>query len=343
MPPAPSGAPISYGPSQVPENPLETKTGEKGAEFREYVLCVLDELGALADETVTATRQRAVDRAGNRKHLASLLGREPRGDERSARQRCLDDERPHREPADDAIAAREVLGERWHAGRKLGDERAVRGDLARERCVFAGIDAIGATALHRDRAASASERTAMARGVDAEREPAGDGEPCAREMLGELRGRVAADRGRVARADHRELRQAEYARVALDEEHERGVLDRGEKQRILRRAVAREAAATTGEPALVVGEPDRLRIPERVDCRRGEPERRQRIARLAHEPRRVLAQRSGRQLARVQAGDAREHEPRIRVVHVRRAYRDSHPAGSSRIDALGLASGGQPP
>src|SRR6188508_115328 len=265
------------------------KTGEKGAEFREYVLRAFDELCALADQAMTAARQRAVDRAGNGEDLASLLGCQPRRDQRAARERRLHDQRPHREPADDAIATRKVLRQRRNAGGKLRDECASRRDLARERRVLRRIDAFGAATLHRDRATLSRERTTMARGVDAEREPAGDREPGACEVRGKLGGRVAADRGRVAGADHGELRQAEDPGVALDEEHERGVGNGYEQARILGRAVADDPAVAAREPALVACEPCWLRIPERIDRCRRQSERREGAARFAREQPRILA------------------------------------------------------
>jgi len=94
-------------------------------------------------------------------------------------------------------------------------------------------------------------------------------------VRGKLGGRVAADRGRVAGADHGELRQAENPGVALDEEHERGVGDGCEQARILGRAVADDPAVAAREPALVACEPGRLRIPERLDRCRRQSERRE--------------------------------------------------------------------
>src|SRR4026209_1780553 len=148
---------------------LVIKTGEKGAEFREYVLRAFDELCALADQAMTAARQRAVDRTGNGEDLASLLGCQPRRDQRAARER-----RPHGQPADDAIATRKVLRQRRNAGGKLRDKCASRRDLARERRVLRRIDAFGAATRHRDRATLSRERTTMARGADGDGAPAGD-------------------------------------------------------------------------------------------------------------------------------------------------------------------------
>src|SRR5205807_6623145 len=85
----------------------------------QHVGGLLDELGALADELVTASGDRTVDGARDREHLAALLDRQACGDERAALARGLDNERAEREAADDAVAAREVLGERRAARREF--------------------------------------------------------------------------------------------------------------------------------------------------------------------------------------------------------------------------------
>ena len=96
----------------------------------EHVLRGLDELRAFADQLVTALRERRMDRAGNREHVAALLAGEARGDERARRQRRLDDEHAAREPADQAIAARKVLLARRRAGRELGQRAPPRAAIS---------------------------------------------------------------------------------------------------------------------------------------------------------------------------------------------------------------------
>ena len=65
----------------------------------EHVLRGLDQLRAFADQLVAALRERRMDRAGDREHVAALLAGEARGDQRARRQRRLDDEHAAREPA----------------------------------------------------------------------------------------------------------------------------------------------------------------------------------------------------------------------------------------------------
>ena len=83
------------------------RAGER-AQLRENVVGRFDERRAVPDQLVAAARERIMDRAGNGEHLASLLGGEPRGDQRAGARRGLDDEHAERESADQAVATREV-------------------------------------------------------------------------------------------------------------------------------------------------------------------------------------------------------------------------------------------
>ena len=82
---------------------------EQRRQFLEYVGGRFDQLGSVADQAVATARQRVVDRAGDREHLAPLFGSTPRGDERAAAGTRFHDQRADSEPADDAVASREVL------------------------------------------------------------------------------------------------------------------------------------------------------------------------------------------------------------------------------------------
>src|SRR5690606_23028773 len=92
---------------------------------------------------------------------------------------------------------------------------------------------------------------AMARAVDAAREPARDRETVPAQVAGELLGRLASARRRIAAADDRELRRREQRRpCALDEERERRMRQRREERGIFRGAVDDERAPRLLEPAL---------------------------------------------------------------------------------------------
>src|SRR5688500_14913612 len=162
---------------------------------------------------MTAARERIVDRARNREHFAAVVEREARRDQRAAAARRLDDERAEREAGDDSIALREEQFLRLDAGRVLGHEQPAHGYLGRKLRVLARKDHVEAAAEHGYRAAGRGQCTAMARAVDACREPARDRQAALREIARELLGRLfAAGRGAAA-TDNRELRGRQQLEV----------------------------------------------------------------------------------------------------------------------------------
>ena len=96
------------------------------AEFLQDVLRGLDELGALADQLVTALRQRRVDRAGNREDFAALLARIARGDQRARCSAASTTSTPCARPLIRRLRRGKFFSLRRRAGRKLGEEPAVR-------------------------------------------------------------------------------------------------------------------------------------------------------------------------------------------------------------------------
>src|SRR5262245_45738556 len=82
--------------------------GAESAELGEHVLGRLDELGTRLDERVAPLGERRVNRTGHREHLAALIGRGSRGDERAGGERRLDDEAAARKAADEPVATRKV-------------------------------------------------------------------------------------------------------------------------------------------------------------------------------------------------------------------------------------------
>src|SRR5690606_33031715 len=120
-----------------------------------------------------------------REHLATLLTRQARRDQRTATDRRFDDDRAGREATDDAVAARKVFGARADAGRELRHECAARLDLASELPVAPRVDFIEPGRADGDRIAVDRQRAAMCGGVDAERKTADDGESGLGEVSGE--------------------------------------------------------------------------------------------------------------------------------------------------------------
>ena len=176
--------------------------------FLEDVVDRLDEPCALAQQAVTSAGHGVVDGARHGEDLATLFSRQPRRDQRAALQRRLDDERADGKPAQDPVAPREVVPERGDADRQVGDQRAAGlQDPAGQRLVLAGDTPRRARGRRRRswrRPASSAPRWAAASMPSAS--PLVIAKPGATEVVGELRGRVAPERGRVATADDRELR-----------------------------------------------------------------------------------------------------------------------------------------
>ena len=204
----------------------------------------------------------------------------------------------------------------------------------RERCVLAGIDRVeAATHAPRSCAPSACKRAAMRGGVDAEREPAGDGEPGLRQVRARTawrcRGRARSDCGcRRSPAAAGEQRHG----VAFDEQHQRRVRDLRQQRRVVRRAPGDEPSIRCGlQPAQVAGDRRRSRVAAARRSRLGPA--RARRARRAIRARGRSARRPARAspAAALRAGPARARaSASVRVVHAQRAYRGSLPAGSCK-------------
>src|SRR5689334_19427179 len=84
------------------------QSGELRRELEEDLRRFLDEPRALANQPVTTACERTVDRARDREHLASVVPRGLRRDQRAAVPRGFDDECAERKPRDDAVALREA-------------------------------------------------------------------------------------------------------------------------------------------------------------------------------------------------------------------------------------------
>src|SRR5581483_11192001 len=170
------------------------------------------------------------------------------GDQRAAARGRLDDENAEGKPGDDAIAAREVVRHRRHAGRELRHQQSLRGDLVRELAMLRRVDAIQSGAAHGDRIAAGIERTAMRGAVDALCQSAGDDEPRLGEDRSELARVVETFRRRGASEDDRDLRPAEQRDAALAEQRERSLRDYLERRWIALVLDADEMPIRSTEP-----------------------------------------------------------------------------------------------
>src|SRR5712671_4551984 len=74
----------------------------------QHILHSLHELRSVLDELMTTDREWILDTSRDAKHLASLLGRHARGDQRAAALRRLNHHHAEAEAADDPIAHREA-------------------------------------------------------------------------------------------------------------------------------------------------------------------------------------------------------------------------------------------
>src|SRR2546430_2483737 len=157
-------------PLQVPRRGRKCFFRNRNPQLRQNVRGFLHQLRAVAYELVAAARDRTVDRARDRKHLAPGFRRQARGDERAAVARGLDHQRAEREAADDAVAPREVLTERCGAWRELRHQRAADPNTRREALVLLRIDAIEAGAAHGQRESLDRQRPFVAGGIDPERD-----------------------------------------------------------------------------------------------------------------------------------------------------------------------------
>ena len=170
--------------------------------------------------------------AGHRQHVAPLLERAARGDERPALFARFDDHDGAREPADDPVAQREQIRERRRSRHELARDRAVLLHLARERRVLRRIHDVHARAHDPDGDAAGRQRAAVRGRVDAARQPADDGQPARREIGRKLFGHRQTVRRRRARADNRDRRRLECRDGADRPEDWRRVDNRRQRDRI---------------------------------------------------------------------------------------------------------------
>ena len=123
------------------------------------MLGALHQRGAVANQLVAATRARMMNRTGDGVDLAPLLGRQPGGDQRTARRAGLDHQHPKRQATDDAVAPREVARLGWAIQRQLGNQcAALFGDLPRQAFMATRIEALQAGAEYRDGPATCVQR-----------------------------------------------------------------------------------------------------------------------------------------------------------------------------------------
>ncbi len=170
---------------------------------------------------MAAAGLRRMDGARNGEHFAPHVGRQPGRDERAGLQRRLDHQGALAEPRDDAVALREMSGQRRCAERVLADDGTMGCDAVGQLPVPRRVDPVQPGAHTGQGDALSVQRTGMGLPVDAQGETGnhahtgfgqGPGEPPC--MFGALRGGIAA-------AHHRQGgRLPERLDTALDEQHQ---------------------------------------------------------------------------------------------------------------------------
>src|SRR2546429_9918021 len=122
-----------------------------------------------------------MDRAGNREYIAPLFACKARGDERARRQRRLDNQYAADHSAQQTIAPRKILLERWRSRWILGKKRATHGDRARELAMARRIDAIEPGSDDGNRRTVAREGALVRGRIDTDRKSRDDGDACVGE------------------------------------------------------------------------------------------------------------------------------------------------------------------
>src|ERR1700730_19436986 len=99
-----------------------------GREVLDHILDSFHQHGPFPEQTIAAARLATERAAGNREDLAILLERHPRGYQRTALLRRLDNHDAKREARQDTVAAGEVLRQRRGAQREFAQDGAAAFD-----------------------------------------------------------------------------------------------------------------------------------------------------------------------------------------------------------------------
>ena len=191
-----------------------------------------------------------VDGTRNGVHLAPLFRRQPRGDQRAAGGTCLDHQHTQRESADDAVAPGKVCRQRRAVQRQLRNQRAATlDDAPRQRLVAPRIEPAQAGAEDCHGRATSLQRALVGGAIDAQGQPAGDGEAALRQAARKAPGGAQPGGAGAAAADHRQLRPFQSLRSAFDVQQRRGIGDFGEQCRVSRVVPHQQVPARTFQPA----------------------------------------------------------------------------------------------
>jgi hypothetical protein len=169
---------------------LLAPAGEGGGQRLLHVGGVANEGGAVAQEEVAAGGAGVERVAGDRQHLAPLVGGGAGGDERAGAFGGLDHHDAQRQARDDAVAGGEVAGLRLEPDGMLAQPQALGGDVGGELPVLGRVDVVHATGHHGHGAGG--ERGPVRGRVHPAGEARDDGEARLSEPLGEGAGHAEA-------------------------------------------------------------------------------------------------------------------------------------------------------
>ena len=200
---------------------------------------------------MATARQRAVDRARDREHLAALFGRIAGGDQRTRLEAGFDHQGAEGKSGNDAVAAREVFSLARRARWKLADQGTAGGDFPGKGEMLARIDEIGAGAKHGQGAALDIEGRPMRGGIDAIGHAAGDGKAGIGQGAGKAsRDRQAAVAGTAA-ADNGDLWHPQQACITGDEQGRGSARDFAQQRRIVGIVPAKQLVVRFCQPGQV--------------------------------------------------------------------------------------------
>ena len=197
---------------------------------------------------MTTLGQRGVDRAGNREHVAALLGRLACRDQRAGLHCRLDDKHAGREAADDPVPFRKVARQRRRTDRIFADDAAFLRDALAQGAVAGGIGHVRPRADDGDRSAAAAQRALVRGRVDAQREAGHDAQAGTGQAFREcLRIRPALRTG-IAAADDGQARPIQQMGQPSNIKKQRRIGDPGQQFGIAGLAQRDGVVAGPGEP-----------------------------------------------------------------------------------------------
>ncbi len=173
-----------------------------------------------------------VDRTGDGIHLAALLRRQPRGNQRTAGDAGLHHQHAQGQATDDSIAPGEVFRTRRGVQRELGNHRAALVDHGPGQGPVPLWIKFPASAQHAHGAPANIQGRLMGSAIDAQGQTAGDDKTGTGQAAGKGPGGVQPRSRCATAAHHRQLRPFENRGVAGHEQQRRRILELRQQGRV---------------------------------------------------------------------------------------------------------------